>query len=1063
MPGRLLKMTTNGVEGADHVVNGKQSLPGAVQPANESSIPGLGKRASDNALVNGDSHLPGLGAYPTPNGVSPSSPAKTALPDSMYDLPEEVVHITTGVHSLGALIQRVSAQCFNELEATVDQLARLPLQIPSPMANGAGGIHQTPTLSGKDEERNKQKKGLILKFASDFRAKFIKLLVLTDWAKRDQKDVSKLIDLKNWLVVQDDAALQAGNWFYNIIKDLRSFKLANPDLETALAVLSKGDVPWLPHLDFREQKALSPESTLKVLRQMNAIINLRLVLHEELIPQLRDYRVANGRATFTFPQEFELDVYVASEDPEQPWYFLDVRFLFEPAPQMKGERLRAVVDSRMNMALAENGLKGACELAHDFVLTHKINILRKQAQELQRGIWASSLNVDMIRRTLVVQYWTESPQPKSWIEIGIATGKDKSRRRKADNAISSQVKTRWIRNGKEQKDVEVPIDLANLSLERLLSAYIARHSSHLLESVQEGLETQALNLAHGEERLLKIDLTTSETEPADCVLRARIGGHPTTALQIDGITGRLYFSPAGIATPKAQEALERAKDPATEAPATLLRYLTYDIQLRLERLIDNLGWEAMRHLKITRDDISRRTKREALRFGLYQPRSFKGSHWYIMFTINLCGESWWVLEFDPSSPSNANADVACSRLKVPGTGDLLAPLSVQTLKKLEQSAISASSYIAANRDLTARGVSTAIRHVPIDLSKTPLASSFKSSTAEKTLPTLMIRFSQLLRSTRQGFANDLLQLQYLSFDTDLGQVRLVAKGRMRDPAKVQDVLQKTKDSNVAFSPDGSFSMLLSAKVGVSVVPTIVARLNTLNTLCHFAKILRRSGFECKTISFSKVCFRFAQDQEITLVFAGTEEDPRIKLEIARDNPHRRVAPLLEEIVNDPEMGFERFVLALDYFHPVLRAFQRLEQKHALDYPAAPIIHPRQVDFYRLLYPNPNNPKEPYVIFDLSFKRNKDDLEWRIAEFSNQNAKLEREKVFPNIEAKLSEFMKRVGTGWTGMRSMIIAPHKGGIEEAILELDRCVWDAMGRGTISHSRDGKGIGQDVITID
>lgn len=304
----------------------------------------------------------------------------------------------------------------------------------------------------------------------------------------------------------------------------------------------------------------------------------------------------------------------------------------------------------------------------------------------------------------------------------------------------------------------------------------------------------------------------------------------------------------------------------------------------------------------------------------------------------------------------------------------------------------------------------------------------------------MVRFSQLLKTKSSHFAKELLQIQYLSFDTNVGQVKLVAKGRMRDPSKVQDILERTKDSSVGFAADGSFSMVVDTKLGTSCVNKVVARLSTLGTLCNFAKILKERGFECEDISFSKVCFKYAQDEAVTLIFVGTEKEPHIKLEFSQGSPARRVAPLLEQILNDPEAGFERFTIALDYFLPVLRAFQALERKHALDYPIAPTIHPRLVDMYRLAYPNPKNPREPFVSFDIAFKRNKDELEWRVSEAPTPPSREERDKIVPGFNDVLLQLMNRVGTGWTGMTTMLVAS-KGGVEDAILELDRCVWEAL----------------------
>jgi hypothetical protein len=188
------------------------------------------------------------------------------------------------------------------------------------------------------------------------------------------------------------------------------------------------------------------------------------------------------------------------------------------------------------------------------------------------------------------------------------------------------------------------MDLADLSIERIARAYIARHSSYLLEHVRDSLESRAATTSYGEARGLTLELTTSEIEPSDCALRAQIGQHPATTLQIDGVTGRLYFSPGGPATPKAQEALERSKDPLTDAPAYMARYMTYEIQLRTDRAIENIGWEAMRHVNITQDEVKERTRQDVHRFALFQPTAFKGMGWYIMYTINLCGQFWWALD-----------------------------------------------------------------------------------------------------------------------------------------------------------------------------------------------------------------------------------------------------------------------------------------------------------------------------------------------------------------------------------------------------------------------------------
>jgi hypothetical protein len=393
------------------------------------------------------------------------------------------------------------------------------------------------------------------------------------------------------------------------------------------------------------------------------------------------------------------------------------------------------------------------------------------------------------------------------------------------------------------------------------------------------------------------------------------------------------------------------------------------------------------------------------------------------------------------------------------------PLTLPALKKLEQSAASVVALTTSNRALRTNGVSTSLKHLAVK------ASSADNDAPNKTLPILMVRFSQLLKGRNSRFAQDFLQLQYLSFDTDLGQVRLLAKGKMRDPAKVQDILQHTKDPNISFSLDGSFSMLVDTKIGQSATTKTVARLNTLGTLCNLAKTLRSHSFACKEISFSKVCFTYAQDQQVTLHF---QPSGRIKLHLPPQDPVRRISSLLEEIVNDPDVGFERFTAALSYFLPVLRAFTTLDSRHSTHYPYTPTILPRQVDFYRLVYPNPQaGPSKPLAAFDLHFKRNKDALEWRVSDVVPPAQREEREGIAPGVSEKLVVFMKRVGSGWTGMRSLLVAD-RDGVEEALLELDRVVWDALeafrskGPGEIGEEAAGTldgaaKIKREVITID
>jgi mediator of RNA polymerase II transcription subunit 14 len=383
---------------------------------------------------------------------------------------------------------------------------------------------------------------------------------------------------------------------------------------------------------------LEPQKILKTLQNLNTLIAIRLNLHEDLIPQLRDYRIANGRVTFAFPAEFELDVSISSEDPATPFFFLDVRFLFSPAPQISSGPLRDQIEFKLNVILAEHGLRGACDFIHSFILTHKIGVLRQQAIALSRGIWALSVRVEMLHRTLVVQYWAESPQAKSWLEIGIGSGKRKGVRNVHDNAITPIIKIKWMQNGKDATDVDLPLDLENLSVERILKTAVAMHISSILRSIRDNL--MSLPTAN----TLAVELASSDSEPLDCSLRVRLGEYPAFTLAIDPITGRLFFSPASASSINAQHELERMPDPAANAHLTLAKYVCYDVHQRIEKQALYAGWTPVRNFSIKPDIVKLATKTDVQRYNMFRCAGWGLSSWVVAYTVTLAGESWWAIE-----------------------------------------------------------------------------------------------------------------------------------------------------------------------------------------------------------------------------------------------------------------------------------------------------------------------------------------------------------------------------------------------------------------------------------
>ena len=70
---------------------------------------------------------------------------------------------------------------------------------------------------------------------------------------------------------------------------------------------------------------------MKILRNINAHLSIRLGLHETLPPHFRDYKIASGRASFAVTDEFEIDLAIGDEDMKSQLYVIDVRPMFEPS------------------------------------------------------------------------------------------------------------------------------------------------------------------------------------------------------------------------------------------------------------------------------------------------------------------------------------------------------------------------------------------------------------------------------------------------------------------------------------------------------------------------------------------------------------------------------------------------------------------------------------------------------------------------------------------------------------------------------------------------------------
>ena len=207
--------------------------------ANDSARDGENKkRFSDGRLINGVDGRKDLAIMNGSTGKVSTNGASTAVSapsaEQYAELPPEIAHIgPESYHPLSKLLMRVAQECYNALEETLHKMSGI-------------SVGQQPAGAQDNPDVNKKKKLLLLRFAQDNRAKFIKLLVLTEWGQKSAIDISKVIDVYAWTREQ----VMHMDYVDKQVEDIKILsggaRENNPDIRTALEILSTGKASWIP-------------------------------------------------------------------------------------------------------------------------------------------------------------------------------------------------------------------------------------------------------------------------------------------------------------------------------------------------------------------------------------------------------------------------------------------------------------------------------------------------------------------------------------------------------------------------------------------------------------------------------------------------------------------------------------------------------------------------------------------------------------------------------------------------------------------------------------------------
>ncbi|KAK5718809.1 mediator complex subunit [Elasticomyces elasticus] len=977
--------------------NAQGALVGAVMPPSSNFVPahlnGVPANGEKQAVVNVQ---PPRAVAATTNGDNADAIMALAELEQPPNL-EQPWRNEPDNKPLGKLMDRLAQQCYIDLNQTLNDMTAEDAGDGQPRANG---MSSQGTLDTSEVSLRKKRK--LLDFAHDQRDRFTKTLVLSDWS-RNAEDMAKFIDLRIHLDNQRDGFVKAGNAIAATKWKSIGFKVPAPNIVGAMELLATGTASWVPDMGYIPPKRLTAKQLLKTLKNMNVTLSTRLNLHEELPPHMQDYRVADGRATFTVPGEFEVDLSVADEEDTSPFYFIDIRFLFSPSSDVLNDQIRAHLETQTNGALAVKGLQGCYDFLHSFVLTHKINILRSQGAELIRGKWFECIKVEHLRRSLVVQYWAGLPGPKSWFEIGISSGKSEKRGlRKATPRLS----VRWFRKGQEVKDEVLSFDWEALSLEKCLMMVIGLAAK---------TESAAL-----EAELMVADGTALE----NCSLRLHLPSMRNSLnVRLELVTGQFSISPPTNVTLHNERILNA--NPQVDVSLLLAALVCAVVQEKVHKQAELLDWRELRDLAGMEQKLGQR---------VLQRTTFSipgwGDRWALAVGFSLSGERWWIVQL-----KEGTKDVTTVRelqLKQ-SLGEQASQVSRANLLSIERFAVAEVSYEVISEQLRAL-------KIPHHHQKPEPLSEDGVDAGQHNSGSIYVQFAALLQDPSdiswKPWATDSIRLSHHGIDdceggTDTHTTRTLVRHDLRltrEPGRMnrlQQHLTKSGDRTVAMNTSGALALSLRTPFGEPLVGHIRTRLRSIERLDQYVTTLQRHHYKLTTVTMDQLSFTYhasAPALHARLSFVNDGSPPiRLQLLPAESNPTQCIRVMLEKGLNSSHAdSFEGFAKFLTLTLPMLRAWDRIETAHLARQTA--VVNMRGAAWYGLSYKAPLPP----CTFSIQLKEkrdgNKKSMRWHVAQGKGKLDPV----VAEDLAKKLKELWQSKGDGgcWEGNGSGAVSDATG---------------------------------------
>lgn len=763
---------------------------------------------------------------------------------------------------------------------------------------------------------------------------------------------------------------------------------------------------------------------LKGLKKINTLLSIRMNLHEKVPPSLREFSISSGKVTFHVPDEFELDLSIADEDPSSQLYFIDFRFAFSPAlAEIPGGRLRDEIEGRTNDLLKRDGLAACFDFLHDLVLTYKLTTLKNQAFEMAKGLWSENLRVEAVHRSLVVQYWLDRPGGKNWMEIGIKRQRERTAAHGSRGQDVPYIALRWFRGGKLVTDTHIRVEVGTLSLQKTLKQVIAAHTTKLFQEMALRLGEKFLY----SERILKLKHNGSTSEPLDAFLLVQFTTAKAIKMVQNPITGKLSLLPASPLHNRAEQGLNALPNPGFEAPLRLANLRCTVAQEEVESFARGLGWEKVNSLDPGQEATRRHFPRDTSKFGFFRRSTWVS--WVLAFTTSLTGDSWWIVELEKKKGEEAEAGSSVERpsqaasrtpkavfkISMKGLKSVITDASYSSLSQIERIAVGMISKYVDTQNL----MYDKIRH----RFKRRCVNSPEAESAVLLMHLNRKRSPSMVQTHSRmdlPWINEIVSIAFQGLDPMTNSAIHTALGRLKTPVSNIKSLTSPANQTIAFHPkSGAFGFRLLSSVGASTIPLVMQRLSSIDRLIYFLNSIQSHQLSCHEVSLNHVEFVYASTPSPLKAKLYFPSDAPQRISLDQQNPHVRIQDFITSIIRSPD-GLSHAIRLLTSTLPLLQALARIEASHPSE---QVVVLPRSAEWYEVRYQSPRG------CYDIIMRSRRDETMWMVKNRAVSNAEAKSSQ----IADAMKQLHKSTGEGWRGMRDGIVASIAG-IENLLGKVD-----------------------------